>query len=329
MQDTAQPTGTRAETPAGRVSQPTGQETRPVRLLVPTVRRSDYWLPLEDTLRASDLGVTRHTTDLELLPLIEPAATLLAGAASSSKNFWARYWKANDRGQLNITAETTPAELTEIAARVFAAVPIENPAAYLFRIRDALRHPRDIAEAIDWGYDVPITDVENKEETSDDPKRRLGWWWVYDPERVETRQQREARYLGDQRLIDMKGVARLWCRAYITVKDFKVEGDQHRKVINNTDNLRTELAQSVAEEQGIPVDVVEAAMIRAAEQELLKAMCPRRDRAGQSDLWWVCDALKNGRDLGRLTEWYEYNKIKQTGRPKGSKTRTRATAPTR
>jgi hypothetical protein len=272
MQATAHPTGTRTDAPAE-------QETRPVRLLVPTVRHDEYFLPLEDTLRASDLGVTRETTDAELLERVDTAAGMLH------------------------------------------SVSVEDPTTYLFRIRDALRAPRDITEAREWGFHIPVE--ENKQEFEEDKRKHLNWWWVYDPEHVETRQQREARYLSDQRVIDMKGYARVTCRAYITIKDLKFASDQIRKILSNEDGFRTTKAQEIAAENGGDVAAVEMMLLADARRDVLKAMPPRRFRGGQSDQWYVRDAIVNGRNLGRLNEWYEFNTIRQTGRPRGSRTRNR------
>lgn len=257
----------------------TKEETRPVRLLVPTRRRSDYWLSHEDTLRASDLGITRHTTDDELEQIV-----------------------------------------TEFGQTEFVTYRDD-----LFRLRDGLRVPRDVAEARAWGFDVPITAAENAEELSDDTRKRLGWWWVYDPNRTETRQQRRQRYLADQRLVDMKGFARVVCRAYITVKDRKFESDNIRKVLDDVE-YRRDLAATIAQENpAVTAAQAEQKLLAKAREDVLKAMPPRRDRAGQSDQWSVADAARYGRDTERLDEWYEYNKIKQTGRPLGAKTRNRRT----
>lgn len=282
MQVTAHPTGTPTEAP-------TSQETRPVRLLVPTRRRSDYWLSPEDTLRASDLGITRDTTDDELTTKIRDARKMLVRAST------------------------------------------DDAANYLRRIRNALCHPRDIAEARAWGYDVPITTHENHQELDPEPTKRLGWWWVYSPDHVETREDREARYLADHRLIDAKGGGRVWCRSYVTVKDFKFDSERNRRILGEPD-FRRELALGVAEEVPdlTPEQVqqyakqVEESLVKHARRGILKALPAPRDRAGQSDLWWIADMIKSGRDLERLDEWYEYNKVKQTGRPKGSKTRPKA-----
>jgi hypothetical protein len=253
-------------------------ETRPVRLLVPTVRRNDYWLSPEDTLRASDLGVTRHTSDEELDGLVDAAADLLVAVSS------------------------------------------EDPATWLRRIRDMLRSPRDIAEAHQWGFIVPRE--ENIQEFDTNARKRLGWWMVYDPKHTETRAQRRARYLADQRLIDMKGFARVLGRAYITVKDLKFEADEIRRILEN-EEYRLEKAAELATELGVSVEEAAAQLRAKADEDILKAMPVRRDRAGQSDLWFVSDAMRNGRDNTRLDEWYERNTIRQSGRPKGSRTKNR------
>lgn len=65
------------------------------------------------------------------------------------------------------------------------------------------------------------------------------------------------------------------------------------------------------------------AQVQKAEEKLLTAPPVRRFRSGQSDTWYVCDGIKFGRRVARLNQWYEYERLKQTGRPKGSKTRNR------
>lgn len=254
--------------------------TRPMRLLVPTERRDDFFLSYEDTLRASDLGITRHTTDAELDQLRSEAEYVL--------------------GLAGLT---------------------EEPSFWLCRIRDALRHPRDIAEARAWGFTVPHG--ENKEEFSEDPRRRLGWWWVYDPERVETRAQRQARYEADHRLIDMKGYARCTLRAYITTKDRKVRSDAIRRILEDPAYRAEKVAVYVEHNPDLTAEKADEMLLAEARQDILKAMPRRRDRGGQSDRWYVADALKDGNDNERLNEWYEFNAIRQTGRPLGAKTRNR------
>lgn len=261
----------------GRSEQP--EEVRPVRLLVPTDRRGDYGMPHDDTLLASELGVTRHTTDDELLGKVADATQAVAGISH------------------------------------------EDPLEFLRRVRDALRQPRDITEARAWGLEIPR--AENSEEFSASARKRLGWWWVYDTSRTETRDQRQARYLGDRRLLDMKGFARVLRRAYITIKDIKFTGDNVRMVLDDPAHLELMARAVVEQEPSISLDDAKAGLISRAREDVLKALPPRRDRAGQSDLWYVCDALKFGRSSARLDWWYEYNRIKQTGRPLGSRTRTR------
>jgi len=263
-------------------------ETRPMRLLVPTERLDDYFLSHEDTLRASDLGITRHTTDDELDQLIGRAKQALSLAGMT-----------------------------------------EQPSFWLYRIRDALRHPRDIDEARAWGFAVPVD--ENKEEFDPDMSS-LGWWWVYDPIRVETREQRKARYLADKRLIDMRGYARVTLRAYITTKDRKVRSDGWRRFLAGNDRYRAEQAfafimKMKAKDPDFDLNTEQAVelLLTRAKKGILKAMPPRRDRAGQSDVWWVSDAIEDGNGNERLDEWYEFSAIKQTGRPKGARTRKRRT----
>lgn len=258
------------------------EETRPVRMLVPTERRSDFWLSQTDMLHASNLGVTRNTTDTELAALVDDAAKFDALAAA--------------------------------------------PAGHLYRLRAALRQPRDIAEAREWGYRIP--GGINREEFEENPRKRLGWWWVEDPELTETAAQRRDRLTTDERIVDMKGAARVLSRAYITTKDLKVEADEIRRVLNphDTTHLESAVRQLSLENPGLDVDTIREQLLAKARKDLLKAFPPRRDRAGQSDLFAIADVARFGRDTTRLDRWYEHATVKQSGRPKGSKTRRRKTS---
>lgn len=272
MLTTADQAGTRNDAPAT-----TTDTKRPIRVFVPTTRRSDYFLPLEDTLRASDLDITRKTTNRQLSDLV-----------------------ADD-----------DAYRTETLA-------------YLHRLRDGLRIPRDIGEARAWGWTVP--DDENSTELDPVKRKHLGWWWVYDHTRTETCDQRKTRYLADERVIDMKGFAAFIRRAYTTVKDSKFEGDYLRRLLESPAFLNREARRIKAEDQPeLTLREISETLLAKARKDVLKAHPRARDRAGQSDLWQVRDAAKSGRDRTALDQWYEPNKISQTGRPKGSKTRRRHT----
>lgn len=273
--------------PAGTLTSPgiiNTTERRPVRLLVPTERRTIWHVSQEDTLRAAELGLTRATDDAALARMVPAARRML--------------------------------------------LDTEDPQAWLHRIRDGLRHPRDIDEARYWGMTVP--DGQNVEEFDPEPTKRTGWWWVLDPTRDESRDEREARLLADKRQLDMKGIARVWQRKYVTVKDFKVDSDRVRKLLRDKEFLRLEALKRVdrARAQEIRLDIGTAIEeeLAYARKFVHKAMPPRRDRSGQSDVWWVSDACRIGRDTTRLDEWYEFSVVRQTGRPPGSKTKRRHAA---
>jgi hypothetical protein len=257
-------------------------ERRLVRLLVPKERRTIWYVPQEDTLRAADLGLTRHTDDGALMRMVRTCAKMLDTAGIS-----------------------------------------EDPEAYLRRIRDGLRHPRDITEARAWDMAVPRD--QNAEEFSADPAKRTGWYWVLDPTRDETRDEREARLLADKRMVDMKGAARILQRKYITIKDFKVESDRVRRMLRDPGFLREEAAKKMDRQarKGIilTLEQATASELAYARKFVHKAMPPRRDRNGQSDAWYVGDICRVGRATTRLDEWYEFNVVLQTGRPPGSRTR--------
>lgn len=307
MQTTADP-----DTGPAAGSAPDPTETRPVRLLVPAVRRSEYWLSLEDTLHASDLGITRFTEDGELDGMLRRARRI------------------GDFG--------------------------DDPAGHLVRLRNALRQPRDVGEARQWGLIVPAaTDLptldeapdgnpcaegapvdpeplqqllrvsawENREEFSGNPDKRLGWWWVYDLDRAETYLERESRYYSDERVIDMKGFARCTLRAYITVKDAKNAGEVMRKMLRDEAFLDEKVREIVADKGG-DFTTVKARLLAKVKRNVLKAHPAPWDSAGQSPLWQVRHAMKHGRKRTQLDEWHQFNKVRQTGRPPGSRTRPKA-----
>jgi hypothetical protein len=266
--------------------------TQPVRMLVPTTRRSHLFLPEPDTLRASDLGITRHTTDEEL----DTIAADLELAGDQAVTFMT--------GRGGTLADN------------------------LHRLRDALAQPRDIDEAEEWGLHIPITEWENAEEENPNPNKRLGWWWVYDLNRRETRQQRRARYQLDHRLVDTKGLARLLCRAYHTTKGLKASAAWARGILDDVD-FRTEEAGRYSDKNPhLALSTEDAAreLVAKATKMLLKATAAPVERAGQSDLFDVWASLDAGRVSELLNEWYAYNRKKQTGRPKGSRTRRPVTA---
>jgi hypothetical protein len=268
----------------GKLTDAVHDERRLVRLLVPKERRTIWYVPQEDTLRAADLGLTRHTDDGALMRMVRSCAKMLNAAGMT-----------------------------------------EDSEAYLRRIRDGLRHPRDFTEARDWGMVFPKD--QNAEEFGPDSAKRTGWYWVLDPGRYETRDEREARLLADTRMVDMKGAARILQRKYITVKDFKVESDRVRRMLRDPGFLREEAAKKVERQarKGIVLSL-EAAVdgeLAYARKFVHKAMPPRRDRNGQSDVWYVSDMCRVGRATTRLDEWYEFNVVLQTGRPPGSRTQNR------
>lgn len=276
-------------------------ERRPVRLLVPQVRRDDFFLSPQDTLRASDLGITRLTTDAQLKHLFR-------SIPHDDRKTW------------------------------FPGIPAGLIPAELIRLRNALDTPRDIHEAFAWGFTAPIEendeeynaqmsgaeiDAHNAKLSAQDirdglkiyRKKALGWWWVHSPTRTETRDEREARYLSDDRLVDTMGFARISLRAYVTIKDIKHKSARYRNMLHDT-NFLMQLARELHED--VPMFSVQehAARMRAeAEEGLLKATPIPFTRAGQSDLWRVSDAFHNSRQMSRIDQWGGYADIKQIGRP--------------
>ncbi len=298
--ETANPPVKLAESLA-ELNAPADAERRPVRLLVPQVRRDDYFLSPHDTLRASDLRITRLTDDATLDRLFEEIP-------HTDRQKW------------------------------FPGLPDELIPAELRRLRNALDTPRDIHEALAWGFTAPqeendeeynaqLTDEQiaahNAKLTEQDirdgkklfRKKPLGWWWVYSPTRVESRAAREARYLGDTRLVDTMGFARISLRAYITIKDIKRKSARYRRMLHDPAFLREFADDLHRDVPMLSVDQLERRLRDEAEEGVLKATPIPFTRAGQSDLWRVCDAFKNSRQMSRIDEWGQFAEIRQVGRP--------------
>ncbi len=252
-----------------------GVEMRPLRFLVPTTRRGTYHVSPEQTLTASDLGITRRTTDRQL---------------------------------------------TRIADRQ----DHHHTLASLWAIRDGLRRPRDITEAREWGFVVPVTEHENREELETKGYLRLGWWWVYDPEHYETEQQRFYRYMADERPITVKGLARVACRALFTCRDIHNDTITARGVIADTPGVRdTALKRFLNENPGYDgtVDQARALVLQNAREFVLKGTPEPVDAADEKDMFTVADVLTWANKTRKLNQWYEWTKGTQTGRPAGSRTR--------
>ncbi len=255
-------------------------ERRPVRLLVPTARRDDWYLTPQATLLASDLGINRHTTNDELKQL----------AASSGDT------------------RATLAEITQL--------------------RDGLATPRDVKEAREWGFIVRANEYENTEELDDDPTKNLGWWWVYDPYRTESRFERRARYLADQRLVDTKGLARLYCRAYPTIRNLKINTALARDVVADKPGARAAATQKfLSQNPGYSESHAAAAALASARRFVLRGAPLPAARGGQSDLFTVSSGLNAARVGTRLDEWYEFAEVLQSGRPRGARTRNKTKTP--
>lgn len=195
-----------------------------------------------------------------------------------------------------------------------------RPVRLLIKVKRIECAPQEIEEARSRG--LIVSDTENAEEWLPNETRRLGWFWATDPRLTpETRQERHERLTADDRLIDMKGFARVVSRSYPLVKDYKFKSDAVRDILEKPEYLTWLAEQQMGE--GEDIETVKARLLADAQVKILKAMPPRRDRIGQSSLWWVSDALAYARRRGMVDEWYEKARIRQTGRPVGSKTKHR------
>ncbi|MER5608305.1 hypothetical protein AB0F93_03615 [Micromonospora tulbaghiae] len=197
-----------------------------------------------------------------------------------------------------------------------------RPLLLLVKINDIENGPREIEAAREQGL---IVDREtNIEEWNPEVTRRLGWFWATDPRVTETRQERRERLLADERSIDMKGFARVIRRSYPLVKQMKSKSDAIRQILDDPAHLQWLAEQQVG--QGEDIEMVKARLLAEAQEKVLTAMPLRRERIGSSPVWWVRDGLDSGRRKGHLDEWYERARIRQTGRPPGSRTRHRRAA---
>lgn len=276
-----------AQPPADQADDNEPQSTRfvvPTRIIVPTeLRPARFLVP------------TKRRTDY----FMSPELTLFAS-------------------DLGIRRTTTDAQLTRIAKRL--STDLEQ-LPKLTQMRDSLRHPRDIEDARAWGLEIPVNEFENSQEFDENPNERLGWWWVYDLKNPETRIQRRERYLGDTRLMDTKGMARIYSRSRVTVRDHKVATDRARDYIANIPGARQEqIAKFLRENPGYPSAGLEQKLLDRARRRAAKGTPRAFDKAGQSDLFRVGDVINAARIGKRLNEWYEHADPKQEGRPVGSRT---------
>lgn len=177
-----------------------------------------------------------------------------------------------------------------------------------------------------------VADARPVRELIRDDAAELGWRFVVDRTRRETADQRRARYMADHRLVDLKGFAAIILRSYALVKDLhhdaeaqraivranQVDEDYYRSLQADVDRLETAGAPAATLgplRRELNTLTARRRRLRAAEDELLKALPPRRERGGRSPLWWAADAFRTGRRIGWVDEWYEKAVIKQTGRP--------------
>lgn len=191
-----------------------------------------------------------------------------------------------------------------------------------------------------------------------DPTRaaRDRWYWVEDPTRTETAQERHARLLADNRLVDMYGVATIIGRKHPTVKGIRYADDAQRTILRNariqldpkraarymalelrqlqhpvthpqydrTQREMDELDNRIDELAGRSRDPQTQQVLfqfREAREKVLLAIPIARDVQGQSPLWYVSDWIYWRRRRGMNDIWGD--NLETRGRPKGSKTTTR------
>lgn len=188
---------------------------------------------------------------------------------------------------------------------------------------------KTIAQARAEGLRVPEDD-ENREEFHPDHPERLGWYWAYDDSRVETKEERRARYLADTRNATMKTFARIVMRGYSGIKDLNYESDTSRQILaggEDSDATLTRVAKTlVAKDPTLDLDEAKVLALHKARKQILTAMPPRHDTAGITPIWPVSIAFTWGNKTKRLDDWYEYKELRSGGRPVGAKTRRRTAA---
>lgn len=256
----------------------TSTETRPVRMLVRTHRDNELFLPERDTLLASDLGITRHDTDADL------ERRLFQDIAEGDRVKW------------------------------FPGIPTGMMLMEMQWMRDCLAQPRDIHEAREWGLEIPNTPLENWQEF--ETGQELGWWFVYDPSRQEDRAQRKMRYMRDRRLVDTKGVARILCRSYPTIKSLKSTTEAARTSLDNEQVLLGLAETFIAQNPAVSLEDAKRILIADAEQVVSKGTPKIAFSYPKVDLYYVNEVFENGNRTTRLGGWYEFHKLPQPGRPR-------------
>ena len=142
-------------------------------------------------------------------------------------------------------------------------------------------------------------------------------WEISDTD-VETRQEREARYLSDDTLIDTKDFAFLMGRARATIKDMNYEAnalrDAYKRAIAERDDLLAELASQNNNEAAREYDQL-VEHIAGLEEKLVDALV---EPVSGIPVWRVRDAMHWGRATKRLNEWYEKQILLPPGRRPGT-----------
>lgn len=257
------------------------------------------------TAAAEPPATTADDTELRPVRLLVPLERASAYYLSETATLLA--------ADLGITRDTTDTELRSIAR----TLPGADQLAMVRRLRQGLNTPRDVDEARDWGYTVPVSKHENSDPTAT-------WWWCYHPDQHETRTERSDRYLADERLVDIRGMAALLGRERTTIRDWKVATDFARDVIANRRDARTRAMERFRKDNpNYPGDdtALLSLLLSKARKDVDKGTPLPFGRAGQSDFFTVASVLETGRLRKKLNQWFEYATVKQTGRPPGSTTR--------
>jgi hypothetical protein len=163
------------------------------------------------------------------------------------------------------------------------------------------------------------------------------WFFTLDPAATETLEERRARYMADQRLIHMGGLAVLTARAPATITKLVQRGDHLRGQLREQspiDERRYDRLVAERNAAGDPgrVDQIAAelreldeargrspniSLLNVIRENLLKALPEAPDGSSREPMWPVSTAFHACRQLRMLNGWYEPVSRNPPGRQPG------------
>lgn len=153
---------------------------------------------------------------------------------------------------------------------------------------------------------------ENREEFSTDPVRYLGWYLAYDLNAWETVGERERRYLGDDRWVDIGAFARIGYRSQPVCKRSNWRGGIFRDLDQKlrADIARTEdairSATTADQLAGLRAELGRLNdSLQRNSRQVLKQIPRHEMTRGNLQMWRAKTAFRHVRRIGRIDEWYE------------------------